>query len=353
MPWVDKDKWSIAIDAAGRRSGKTQIGYPGNRVTPNGYFGVHARFGTRTPELPNGARQPDVDAPNLLFFHYATTDVPFPKARNQAWGKLVNKVRQGPASLGVAFAEMRESLSMIANRFSQLYGGYRDLRRGKFRSFLKRFGIHAKRKHRNLVKSKVRDASNLWLEYSFGWEPLCRDIYDGLTAMGQPVPGGRFRGKGKELYERDNDHEEFSTNGRCLMGAYVSIENPNLYLAQQMGVANPLQIVWELVPFSFVADWVFDVGSCLEGLTDFFGCKIEHPYTTYSASANVTAKWKFEDEDNPGEYLFQILSGPCAIVHRKLGLDFPLPNFSISANLGKSLKRAANAASLLGQLMTK
>lgn len=344
MPWVDKDKWTIASDAIGRRSGKTQRGGNGDHVTPGGYYADYGNFPTGTPELPNGARQPDVDVPNLYFFHNAGI---LPHARNKAWSQLVQKVRSGPASLGVAIAEARESLAMITARFSQLYRGYRNLRRGNFRGFLHTFGIGPKRKHRKKIRNTVSEVSSLWLEYSFGWAPLFKDIYDGCHAMGSPIPSGKFSGSGMEDYSHDSSSESFSTRGICKMGAKVSIDNPNAYLAQQLGLANPLQIAWELVPFSFVVDWVFDVGSFLGALTDLFGCVVQDGYTTYFAKATVTCYWD-RYTTNP-----KVLSGRVAYVRRNLGLELPVPNTDILSNLGSSIKRAANAAALLGQFMAK
>ena len=348
MVWQNKNQWQYASDATGRRKGRIQIGSSSDHVTPTGYDAFFADFPTRTPELPNGARQPDVDAPNLFFLAgmYHSGD-PFPAARNKAWGKLVEDVRKGPASLGQAFAEIGEAFDMIGGRCLQLFKGYRALRHGDFRGFLRTFGIGAKRKHRNLVRSPITQASNLWLEYSFGWSPLLKDIHDAYTAIGQPVPGGLCSGSGTELYEHETPFERFSVRGRCRMGASIYVVNPNLYLEQQLGIANPVQIAWELVPFSFVADWMFDIGTFLGAYSDLYGCLALRPYTTYSAKGPVSCYWP-----EPGYPLGTFsLVGNCSSVVRTPWLHTPLPNLSFRANVGTSLKRAANAASLLGQIL--
>jgi len=355
MPWHNKSEWALS-ESGTRRSGFTKVGSQGDRHLPFPYFAVHGQFPTDTVRYPDPhygyINGPNPDVPNLRFFYVVeSSGVPFPYARNRAWSKLVDKVRQGPASLGVALAEAREACGMVAKRFSQCYQAYSALRKGNFRKFLKELGIRAKRRHRNLRKSLPSDASSLWLEYSFGWSPLFQDVYDGINAIGQPIPGGRFKATGREGFSFSSYYEEFSTNGRCLMGAFVEIDNPNSYLAQQMGLANPIQVAWELVPFSFVVDWVFDVGTCIGALTDFFGCEVSDGFTTYSAKANVTAIQPNGPSYDPGPTL--TMSGHCAVVHRTLGLDFPYPNLNILSNLGTSIKRAANAAALLGQILTK
>lgn len=345
--WVNKVQWTVAnAPATGRRRGFNKSGSQGNKVDPTTYNAYYGQFPLTTPRLSSGAYQPDVDVPNLVFVSsFFGSPVPFGAARNSAWSSFIAGVRSHPASLGVAFAEMGESLEMIANRASQLYRGYRDLRRGNFRDFLRTFGIGAKRRHKNKLRNAANEASSLWLEYSFGWKPLSQDIYEGINAIGQPVPGNPVRGRGRGTYKRDTTAESYDTVGRCRMGAFVSVSNPNLYLAQQMGLANPLLIAWELVPFSFVVDWVFDVGTCLGAISDLYGCSVTRAYTSYAAKGPVTCKW-----EPSGAHM---LKGYVAVHKRHTGLDFPFPNTSFRANIGGSLQRAANAVSLLGQILTK
>lgn len=42
---------------------------------------------------------------------------------------------------------------------------------------------------------------------------------------------------------------------------------------QQIGLTNPLLLGWELIPFSFVADWFIQVGDYLETLDALIGVK--------------------------------------------------------------------------------
>lgn len=274
-------------------------------------------------------------------------------ASNKAWASLVDKVRSGPASLGVSLAEGRESMEMIANRFGRMTRAYRHLRHGRFRPFLRELTIGPKRKHRNMIKNSVNDASSLWLEYSFGWKPLTQDVYDACTALSKPVPGGHFVGKGHEAV--DHEYSSFNYRGYYLglitvkQGGDFFVTNPNLYLAQEMGLANPAQIAWELVPFSFMVDWVFDVGSFLGGYTDFLGITIVRPYTSRfircrgQEALREGRFWSWNPPQNINTVVFR----------RRPGLTQPVPNTHFLTNIGQSWKRAANAASLLGQILTK
>lgn len=356
MPWQDKDQWNVAIAIpAAKRSGFQKNGHQGNRVDPTEYKALYGMLPLSTPKLPNGSYGPVCNAKSSWIWNtrYTASAVPHPAARNSAWSDLVASSRVAPAQLGVAFAEFGESLGMIAERLSRCHSAYGALRRGQFRKFLRVLTIGPKRKHRNKVQNAVGEASSLWLEYSFGWKPLFQDVHDGIHAIGQPLPGGTCKGKGREnvdysYYNGGFGYEEHGV-GRCYMVADVFVTNPTAYLLQQVGLANPALIAWELVPFSFVVDWVFDVGTCLGGISDFYGCTVTRSSTTYVCK-------RFSREDYilwggaPPKYA---VSGTQTCIWRKRGLDFPMPNFSLRSNIGSSLARAANAASLLGQILTK
>lgn len=356
MPWKNKSQWigAIAIPGA-KRQGFQKSGYQGNRVDPTWYRALYANLSLGTPKLPDGTYGPQCHAPSSWIWNtrYIASSVPHPAARNEAWSDLVASTRIAPAQLGVAFAEIGQTTGMIAERLLRCGRAYGALRRGKFRKFLRELTIGPKRKHRNKVSNAVGEASSLWLEYSFGWKPLFQDVHDGFHAIGQPLPGGKVKGKGREnvdyhYYNGGFGYEEHGI-GQCFMVANVFVTNPNAYLLQQVGLANPALIAWELVPFSFVVDWVFDVGTCLGGISDFYGCTVTRSSTTYICK-------RFARENYilwggvPPKYS---VSGTQTCYIRKVGLDFPMPNFSLRSNIGSSLTRAANAASLLGQILTK
>lgn len=329
-----------------RSSGYIKYTSQGDHVHPEPYSTYGGNF-------PIGS---GIDLPNEPFVHYWASDpiAHAPRARNKAWAKFVNTARSESASLGVALAEWPQSLSMIANRASQLRRGYRDLRRGDFRGFLRQFGMDPKRKHRNKVSNVANSASSLWLEYSFGWKPLTQDIYEGFEAMSQPVPGGPVSGSGFESISQQWRSQWYTQtfNGSAFVkyGAEVHVSNPNQYLLQQLGLANPLLIAWELVPFSFMVDWVFDVGTCLGATTDLLGMSVTHKYSTGYFRGRAGKAGNKSSGGPPGPFRY---APNCFIMKRALNHPFPLPNASFRANIGQSMNRAANAVSLLGQILTK
>ena len=47
---------------------------------------------------------------------------------------------------------------------------------------------------------------------------------------------------------------------------YAQVRSSELRSLTQIGLTDPLQVAWALVPFSFVIDWFLPIGSMLEGL---------------------------------------------------------------------------------------
>jgi hypothetical protein len=64
-------------------------------------------------------------------------------------------------------------------------------------------------------------------------------------------------------------------------------ENELLISLSSLGVLNPLEVGWELVPLSFVVDWAWPLGNWLDSLDAMLG------YTCrgYSSSLFVEMEW--------------------------------------------------------------
>lgn len=268
---------------------------------------------------------------------------------NKAYSRLVNEVNGERSQIGVLFAEWRESQGMITKRALGLRNAYRSLRRGDFRKFLKELSVSPKRKHRSKVRNAANEASGLWLEYWFGWSPFIGDIYSACLQLSEPLPSGiRVQGSAKDTLfsgfdTQPNGRTDFCLNtGVFRTGARFSLVNPNLYLASQMGLINPASVVWELIPFSFLVDWVADIGSFLDSFSDFAGIRIDGPYQN---SKMVYHSERSGRPDLDREVLDQVR------FERKSGLLRPLPNLGVLQNLGQSHTRAATAVSLLVQVL--
>jgi hypothetical protein len=121
------------------------------------------------------------------------------------------------------------------------------------------------------------------LVYSYGVAPLVSDLFDSIEVLRlrleRPVFKRfhvRVKGENKESIDRVYPDDPFSyvnstggTSGWTSwkvsndVAAYVWFD---LEKASNFTLGNPLEIGWELVPFSFVVDWMIPIGDYLISL---------------------------------------------------------------------------------------
>jgi len=265
------------------------------------------------------------------------------------------------AELGVAFAEYASAYEMVALRCATMYQGYKALRKGNFKRFTKALNVRPLEKHRKTRWTKPKDASAIWLEYWMGWAPMVGDVYSAIDVLQTQFPTIDVSVSSSTSYQsRFVFTDKFggykrrsieSLQGRLWVkiSATVSITNPNLYLANQMGLINPAAIAWAVVPFSFMVDWFGNVGDVINDWTAYCGLTFTRPFTTRYF------KGTFEREK------VTYIGGPletrmfgdykCAYLKRTLGIAATRLDFEIPTALSQT--RAATAVSLLVSLFTK
>lgn len=128
--------------------------------------------------------------------------------------------------------------------------------------------------------------ANGWLMYSYGVKPLMGDLYNGMDVLQRPFPFTRVRGSAEAKGENgwfttgtyvSQKSRKLSVSYRC--SCEVSVENPNLWLANKMGLVNPVQWINEAIPFSFVVDWFSNLSDVIMSSTDFVGLTVRNPRT--------------------------------------------------------------------------
>lgn len=260
------------------------------------------------------------------------------------------------AELGVAFAELGEACSMVSSRALQLWDFTRHLRRGNFAAAAKTLEMPVPKK----VGTHKKLASN-WLEFSFGWAPLVDDIGTAIDVLQRPISNRTIFGYARDTFSYvtgewfgDYDiycdgvphraHQKRVISGKyfCRYQATVGIDNPNLYLANQLGFVNPAAIAWELVPFSFVLDWFTNVGQFLSQGTDLLGLTIQDPFTS-SGTKDVILREDTTWVNCQSPYLYWEWRG--RLWRREKGLV--TPSLGLRTFRPWGWKRGANAISLL------
>lgn len=71
------------------------------------------------------------------------------------------------------------------------------------------------------------------------------------------------------------------------------MSNPELFALASLGLLNPASLAWELVPLSFVVDWIVPVGPFLEAMTAGVGIELSHAYRKEYTKSNFTMFWTY------------------------------------------------------------
>lgn len=335
-----------------------RVGYTGgDHRTPMTFRGLH---GTRVSTVVNPPSLPHwwvLSANGGYFADLAPIIGSNQNTINRAYEKFRQEALGPTAAIGVTLAEWRASCGMIANRSLDMVQLFRDLRYLRLQDVANRFGRRVVATSRQNAKGvRVKNLGSLWIEWSFGWKPAMTDIYNGLMTMEKPVPHGSASGSASNSITRytlddvpGSHRNERDAYGKyfCKMGADIKITNPNLALASNLGLVNPVSIGLELVPFSFLADWAFDLSGWVNSFTDFLGCEVTNGYTTHFVKGYDN--WDYHDIFNGQHSISKVET---ANVSRIIGITNPVPNFEVLANLGQSYQRMANAVSLLAILLS-
>lgn len=265
------------------------------------------------------------------------------RAINIAYGKFVDSVNE-EAMLLVNAYERKQAVLMVEKSASRMLYSFLLLRKGYRRQAMKALGLTPKGKKWN----KAKDVSGLWLEFHFGWEPLIKDIHSAVEILQADVSPSIARGVGstttttgsvsaKDKWWNSRVRNKFIAK----IQAEVSVTNPNLHRAAQLGLINPASVAWELIPFSFLVDWFIPVGQFLNSWTDFAGLKLDNAFTTVYLRAD-SQEWLYY----PGRPdLTSYLDSEGAGVYRSLGVAVPFPVFKEFK--GFSVTRGATAIALL------
>ncbi|DAD49909.1 maturation protein [ssRNA phage ESE029] len=281
-------------------------------------------------------------------------------AVNSAREALINELNE-EAMIAVNIAERQQSINMMTNRVMQIYRFTSRLRRGDIRGAAAQLRVDPtpirSRPKGNGRWRRSKDYSNAWLEFHFGWEPLVKDIGACIDLLSEPIPGGVFTVKGRNtpfdkwsyrlINSSYNEYQRREIKGRVRgkAGAEIYVTDPNAYLANRLGLVNPLSVVWELVPYSFVVDWFANVGQFIGQFSDLYGCTVLNPWYGWTM---VVGSSRYEYHYDWGNQTHGQEVTQTALYSRRY-LGIPSVKLGIRPPKRLSVVRAATAIALLVQ----
>lgn len=212
----------------------------------------------------------------------------------RAYDSFMGKLRGGSqksdaiANLGVTFAEWGQSRNMIMKRLRDVNVLVNAVRRRNFANFLWGLGLEVPASARDHWKRRKGEAiEDEVLEYSFGWVPLFQDIYAAARQLGREFPTSRVTGtnfQGKEVSNEGTYLWNYTAHLWVRVSADVVVTNPNVALANSLGLLNPASVAWDVVPFSFLVEGFVPLGRYLESFTDTLGFGLSNRVVSYQST---------------------------------------------------------------------
>lgn len=338
-------KTIVAHTGVVSREGFSKSSVDGDHVNPNpfswSYFKARPIIGSSTYH-PAFAARFDNDGviefvPDDLHYVDPRTD---PNLYNRALDDFYERLRGG-VDLSIDFAQAAQTHRMFnaTDRIVQLTKGF-------------------SRK----LKGVTSLTSSLYLEYVYGLKPLVQTIYEtGVMILEASIRPTRITGRARndiaasgqfpfvtQFNGSDPKGKTITASGFEGVKIYVWCSTNSLQVGNFTSM-NPLSIGWELVPYSFVVDWMFDMGGYLRSWESAIasggqfvrGCV--STLNVVNREAKVLAVYPNGSASGNGSY--QEKSFVRTILH---AMPIPQPP-QFYADLGS--QRLLNAAALLGVLL--
>lgn len=269
-----------------------------------------------------------------------------PEMVHKLLNRIQSRVQNGQVNLGAAYGERKESIKMIGQRIDQAT----DLLVSHKANMQRVNKALRKAQAPKKIKRLIKLASDLRLEFSYGWSPLASDLYTLCNEIMPPIVYSDVSATVRWSNPKPDEGSVFGytlrTSGTFSAKAKVGLEqsSPLVSSGAMLGLTNPAEVAWELVPWSFAVDWILPVGDYLRQTAMFHGLKIRFSSMTITQEGESSATYNIRPPYPSSQAEFKH--------YRRTSLPSPsLPRFANSP-IG-SLARSFNQLALLGQLVGK
>lgn len=279
--------------------------------------------------------------------------------------RAISKFGQSDLDLGQTLPMLRRTVSDIVKDLNRVTDLAAKITIGDIPGVANAIGRDLSKSERRRMNSpaSVRLADN-WLNYEYNWRQNIQDVYNafaelrkGLMHEGDKVrsgsgrkdrsPSGVLNQPNGTLPEGvklpSSPQEMFGGSSDRVGDAYASVHgvvsNPIIAELNALGLVNPALIAWNLLPYSFVADWVLPISDILRSFTSGLG------YSSLSVSVVTEERMNYYIKAN------HVWTGSSQRVRRGYYAVPPLSTqyATLQKAVSPSVEKAANAAALLRQ----
>lgn len=185
--------------------------------------------------------------------------------------ELLGKIKNQKANLSMTVAKLGKCTDMVFGLARDIVATFHFLRSGRpSRLFWQSIGAPRCRADKRLARK--------WLEFQYGWMNLARSIYGLSEALQNEIVSGTFiHVEAKRTFRSEFSDSSYAgspvTKDRCSIKARAryKVDANSLRAMSQSGITNPTLVLWDLIPYSFVIDWVINISEWLSALDALTG----------------------------------------------------------------------------------
>lgn len=293
------------------------------------------------------------DGATILAQRTALVDSPL----NKALDKLYSQIR-ADVDLSIDFYQSRQTASFVRAFASTIASPVATIGR-IFRS--------AARDGR--IRKTSSFASDAWLQWQYGVKPSMSTIYTMVKELDKRIlhPTGFFQAKArsKNVYQDllvDSTSwrgipilHDLDISKRVEVAVVYGISDVQRNALSNLTSLNPVSFLYENIPYSFVLDWLIDIGGYLRNMETacISGLEFKSGYITYTTKAVNRTLCNGVSHQGAWTYIIDAKEVNESVrFSRSLLTQMPTPNLpSIDLNLGSS--RLLSAAALLRGLLKR
>lgn len=226
-----------------------------------------------------------------------------PNLQLEALNKAIENVKGSDFNAAVFMSQLPLALGQVVNTTTALLGGVQAFSRGNIpgavRAFSRVTGNHGfqqqrtqqwlgtklsgryKDRYSDIAQKRMSagDISGSWLAMQYGYLPLISDVSNLMDAIKSMTESRKLIGRGRKTFKTVVSGKDFfglSGNTEPNRPPPVTVElrasvklilQEELSANRMLGLIDPVGVAWELLPWSFVYDWVLPIGDYLKAMS--------------------------------------------------------------------------------------
>lgn len=202
--------------------------------------------------------------------------------------KLYERVKNQSTNLATAMAQGVQTKNLIADAVMRIIKALLAIKRLQFTKAL-----------RSLLPTNSKAVANDYLAYQFGVKPLISDINGILNQVNKPESSEftvNATVKSDKVIGNSTQSVNYYWKGTLTFSTMT--QHTVKYSARirtstgvrdlgRLGFTNPAALAWEIIPWSFIIDWLIPIGNYLNSQDAFVGCQVLSVHRTVIVETSI------------------------------------------------------------------